>query len=304
MLLEDLYTKVHKNGIYNGSAFCVTTTHRVLEIMLFNKVIVNIKALAMTPEQVVDLFQTGTFKDINIVPKEVAVPMISERMFTKLFPLSANYLFDPNWISIAYVVRMLDIMDLLAKSSTGPGPSYTMIRNTVSEKCPGLSFAKETLLERIDAFEQITGISLQARKDPLPLKEHQILSWALTRTASKDRLMQSFVRYCVFWGETSPSFSKALIREDKGADRKPGTAGVSMQDGAAQYRYATLYRGLDKVTRLELVEEKKGSYMSPEARLASFGNEKQNGALELSIASQELSSLGIRNCENLACLIE
>ena len=309
MLLEKLYTAVHKSGTYNASAYCITRSNRVIEITLFNKVVVNIRALAMTEEEVLQLFQTGDFKDINIVSKETRGESIDDKIIEKFLPLAANYLFDPDYVSIFFVARMLDIMEYISRNKNGSeaGPAFSLMAKTLAERCPGFTMVKDTLLQRFDDFEKVTGSALLSlNKQPVPSNSHQLLSWALNRTASNDALMAAFIRYFLFWGELCTGFSRVAIREDKSPDHKPGTAGISLQKEFSQYQGVRLYRGLIKTGQLQLVEEKKGSYMSPEARLASSVQDKDTDKerVELIVNTGDLQSMGLRNGENIVCLFE
>jgi len=308
MLLETIYSKLHNNGMYHASAFCVTRTHRVMEMTFFNKAIVNVKALGMTEEQVIKLFQTGDFKDVNIMPKETRLESVNDKIVEKLFPLAADYLFDPAYLTVSYVVRMLDIIEYISRNKSGPEtvPAFSIMAKTLAERYPGFTMAKDILLRRFDYFEKVTGIALLSlNKQPVPSNDNQLLSWAFSRTATNDALMRTFVRYFLFWGELCPAFSRVIIREDKSFDHKPGTAGIVRKNELAQYQRVHLYKGLAKTGEFQLIEKKKGSYMSPEAaRPALSVEDAHKGLLELLVSSSDLHSSGLRHGENIVCLFE
>lgn len=307
MLLDTIYTTVHTSSLYNASAYCITRSNRVLELTLLNKVIVNIKALAMPQEQVFELCQTGDFKNVNVIPKDARLESVNSAIVEKFFPLASDRLFDPAYLSISYVVRMLDILEYITKNKTVQqiGPAFNAMTSLLGQKCPGLSLNKDALLQRIDSFEKTVGVPLPAlQKRPLPAESHQLLSWALARSVSNDPIMQAFIRYYVFWGEVSPAFSKVLVRKNKNVDQHPGIANIVPQKDFAEWQEVNLYKGLNKIGRLRLSEEKKTSYIAPEARLASSGQDRSSGRAELMVSTGDLQRMGLRDGENIVCLFE
>ena len=306
MLLDKLYSFLHKSSLYGASAYCIARSNRVIEVMFLNKVIVNIRALAMPLEQVVDLLRTGDFKNVNVIPKETSLESINHTMVEKIFPLAADHLFDPSYMSIPYVVRMLDIMEHIAGKTVGGGidPAFAVMAETLGQRCPGFSFAQDSILQRLGRFENMLGTPLPAfQKQSAPAEGHQMLSWTLGRAVSNDPLMQAFMRYFLFWGESSAAFSKVFIREDKGSDHHQGMASISPQGEFIGYGAINLYKGLNKAGNLKL-EEKTIRYIAPEARLVSSGQDKESMQVELMVGSGDMRSMGIRNGETIACLLE
>lgn len=279
----------------------------MLEILIFNKVIVNSKALGLTQEQVLDLCQAGDFKNINVVPQDTRLESVNSTIIEKFFPLAADFIFDPHYLNIPFLARMLDIMAYIAWSKTDQqiSPAFSSMTEILASKCPGLSLNNEVLQQRIDAFEKNPGITLPSlQKQLVPSEAHALLSWTLARTVvPHDPDLQAFIRHCLFWGEFNPAFSRCFIREDKTFDRKPGTASISLKKGFPRFRSVRLYKGLDKIAQLQLVEEKQGSYMSPEAR-ALPATDAQKDLPQLLIGTGDLQSRGLHHSESIVCLFE
>ena len=71
MALEKLYSVIRKGCLREGNAYVITGGKHLIEALIYNEVIVNVKSRTLSHEQIIESLVTNDITEVNASPADV-----------------------------------------------------------------------------------------------------------------------------------------------------------------------------------------------------------------------------------------
>ncbi len=268
MALEKLYAVIKKRCLEEGNAYIITGGKHLIEALIYNEVIVNVKSRTLSHEQIIESLIANDIKEVNASPAEVKFDDIQPATIEKTFPAAAPFILSLDDTVAKRILNILRLLGHLAKSGPEGYAAFDVVTEEILKNYPGFSLESATVKKRIDNFSNEFLIANPFHNgEALPSERRFVPGWIFSRIMMPDSLFKEIFLYFVFFGDLFQPVFKTIVKKESGFGAKVGVARMSriIYSAACSANTVSIFKGAAKAGELQInchSEKKTGILMT------------------------------------------
>jgi len=275
----NLYSTILEKGFEDGVVFIMTRSASVIEAHLYGGVIILLKSLRLSFDQICDVLSRGDIREITFQKAEVRPELAQAQAIAYTFPPTVAALAsNPARTTHSKLIRMVSLMSGLVKANKDEGTRvFDGMSRQIALLYPGFLPEVSAIQGRIDRLNEEFGISTRFLDGKaLPADSYSVPEWVFTHFEAIDNsLMREVVLYFVLFGEMTKKIVRTTVEKESGHGAKLSYARLSKtahpesQDSGS----AVIFRGAENIgtIKIDWHTEKQRTLSLTKTDLEAFG---------------------------------